>query len=431
MPWLSLVPSAVPPLSRTVQKTMWVLCSALALAVGGCKSPDSGTASTSGGSGSSTGGGASTSGGSGSAPSASAAPAYNADQPEILIGAYFSLTGATATFGKGSVSGISMAFDEINAKGGINGKKIKLITIDDASKTEQAASAVQQLINQHKVLAILGEVASSNSLAAAPICQKAQVPMLSPSSTNPKVTQVGDYIFRACFIDPFQGAVISKFARENLKAKKAAVLTDTASDYSKGLSEVFVEDWKKNGGQVVAEASYAAGDKDFRGQLTSIKGKAPEVIVVPGYYTEVGNIAVQARSSGLKQPMLGGDGWDSPKLFEVAKAQLQGSYFSNHYSSQSKDPKVVKFVADYKAKYGSVPDALTAVGYDAAYVMADAIKRAGALDRAKVRDALAQTKELVGVTGTISMDENRNAIKPAVMLQIAGNEAKYVTTVKP
>lgn len=357
---------------------------------------------------------------------------YDASAPEIKIGAYFSLSGDKATFGRGSVKGITMAFEEVNKAGGVLGKPLKLITQDTASKTEQGGSVVKNLIYRENVLAVLGEVASSISKAGAPVCQDAKVPMLSPSSTDVAVTRIGDYIFRTCFIDPFQGKVAAKFGRENLKLKSAAILTDSSSDYSKGLTQVFRDEWKKAGGDIVVEKSYTQGDKDFRSQLTSIKGLNPDVLYVPGYYTEVGNIAVQARSTGMKQLMMGGDGWDSPKLFDVAKAQLQGCYFSNHYSPQSKDKRVVDFIARFKARYnGEIPDALTAVGYDAALVMADAIKRAGALDRAKLRDALARTKDFPGVTGTISMDANRNAIKPAVILKIVGSEGQYVTMVNP
>ena len=392
----------------------------LALALSGCKPAEDTTnsAAPSGGNAAST-----------STNSASTAPAATGDT--IAIGHFGSLTGGTATFGKSTDNGIRMAFDEINAKGGVLGKKLDLQTEDDASKTEQVPGVVQKLINQNNVLVLMGEVASSRSLAAAPIAQAAKVPMVTASSTNPEVTKKGDFIFRTCFIDPFQGTVMSKFARETLKVKKAAILTDVANDYSKGLTEYFTKDWEKNGGTIVGTESYSEGDKDFQSQLTKIKGEAPDVIYIPGYYSEVGNIAVQARRVGLKQPLLGGDGWDSPKLFQIGGQALQGCYFSNHYSSQSKDPKVVKFVADYKTKYGQEPDALGAVAYDAGYIVANAIKRAGAQDRQKVRDALAQTKNYAGVTGTITIDKDRNAIKPAVVLEVEGNEAKYVATVKP
>ncbi|HEX8235172.1 MAG TPA: ABC transporter substrate-binding protein [Abditibacteriaceae bacterium] len=401
----------------------------LAVALSGCKQPSGTTSGTAGGT---TGAGTTGTGGTDTAAAANVDKAAPYQGDEIVLGEYGSLTGSTATFGQSTHNGIMMAVDEANTKDGVLGKKIRVVTVDDAGKTEQAATAVLKLINQNKVLAVLGEVASSRSLAAAPICQKAGVPMISPTSTNPKVTQVGDYIFRTCFIDPFQGTVMARFARQNLKATKAAVLTDVANDYSKGLTEFFIEEWKRSGGEIVAEASYSEGDKDFRAQLTRIKGTNPDVIYVPGYYTEVGNIAVQARSLGIKQVMMGGDGWDSPKLFEIGKQAVQGFYFSNHYSPQSKDPRVVAFIASYKKRYNNqTPDALAAVAYDAGRIMIDAIKRAGNTDREKIRDAIATTKSFPGVTGNISIDQERNAVKPAVVLQVKGNEAVYVSTVNP
>lgn len=349
----------------------------------------------------------------------------------ITIGHFGSLTGTTATFGKSTDNGIRMAFEEINAKNPPLGKKLALVTEDDASRTEQVPTVVQKLINQNQVLCLMGEVASSRSKAAAPIAQEAKVPMVTASSTNPGVTKFGDYIFRTCFIDSFQGKVMSEFARNTLKVKKVAILTDVANDYSKGLTKVFTDEWTKNGGQIVGTASYSEGDKDFQSQLTKIKGSAPEAIFIPGYYSEVGNIAVQARRLGITQPLMGCDGWDSPKLYQIGGQALEGCYFSNHYTSQSKAPNVVKFVTDYKAKYGELPDALGAVAYDAAYIVADAIKRAGAPDRAKLRDALATTKNYVGVTGKISIDKDRNAVKPAVVVKIQNGHENYVTTINP
>ncbi len=350
---------------------------------------------------------------------------------DIVIGEYGSMTGTTATFGKSTHNGIMMAVEEANAAGGVIGKQIKIEALDDQGLPEQAATVVKRLITQSNVLAVLGEVASSRSLAAAPICQKAGVPMISPTSTNPAVTQTGDYIFRTCFIDPFQGTVGAKFARQTLKAGSAAILTDVKNDYSVGLAKFFKEEFTKSGGKIVSEASYSEGDKDFRAQLTNIKGKNPGVIYIPGYYTEVGNIALQAKSLGMKQPLLGGDGWDSPKLAEIGKGAVQGAYFSTHYSPESKDPRVVKFVADFKKKYSETPDALAAVAYDAAKILFAAIKSAGGTDRDKIRDAIAATKNFPGVTGDITLDADRNAIKPAVILQVAGKSYKYVTTVKP
>ena len=349
----------------------------------------------------------------------------------ILLGEYGSMTGSTATFGKSSHNGIEMAKEEINAAGGVLGKQVEVTALDDKGVADEAATVVKRLITQDNVLAVLGEVASSRSLAAAPICQSAGVPMISPSSTNPAVTEKGDFIFRTCFIDPFQGTVGAKFAKDTLKASKAAVLTDVKNDYSVGLAKFFEEEFSKNGGQIVAKASYSEGDKDFRAQLTGIKGKNPDVIYIPGYYTDAGNIAIQARSLGMKQPLLGGDGWDSDKLAAIGKGAVQGSYFSSHYSPESKDPRVTKFVADYKKKYGATPDSLAACAYDATKLMCDAIKRAGNTDRDKIRDAIAETKEFPGVTGNITIDAQRNAVKPAVMLQVMGKEFKYVATINP
>jgi branched-chain amino acid transport system substrate-binding protein len=350
---------------------------------------------------------------------------------EILIGEYGSLTGTTATFGQSTDNGIKLAFDEINAAGGLLGKKVKVLVEDDRSQPEEATTAVTKLINQSKVVAILGEVSSSRSLAAAPICQSSKVPMISPSSTNPRVTQQGDYIFRVCFIDPFQAPVMAKFAANTLKVKKVAILTDVRNDYSIGLQTFFRQNFKTLGGEIVAEQSYSEGDSDFRAQLTQIKASNPEAIYVPGYYTEVATIARQARELGITVPLLGGDGWDSPKLFEIGGEALNGCYISNHYSVDDPSPAIQKFVADYKQKYGQTPDALAALGYDAARILADAIKRAGSTDGDNIRDALKAVKNFPGVTGTITINADRNAVKPAVVLKIEGGKFHYVETVNP
>jgi branched-chain amino acid transport system substrate-binding protein len=350
---------------------------------------------------------------------------------EIVVGEYGSLTGNTATFGQSTKNGSEMAFDEINKAGGLLGKPVKLIVEDDQSKPEEAATAVTKLINQNAVQAVLGEVASSRSLAAAPICQGAKVPMVTPSSTNPKVTQVGDYIFRVCFTDIQQGEADAKFAAKSLKLKKAALLYDVRNDYSVGLRLVFAQKFKEYGGEIVAEQSYSEGDSDFRAQLTQLKSANPEVIYVPGYYTEVGTIARQSRDLGISAPLLGGDGWDSPRLWEIGGKALNGCYFSNHYSVDDPAPAVQKFVADYKAKYGATPDALAALGYDAARILADAMKRANSSDGAKVRDALAQTKAYAGVTGNITIDKDRNAVKPVVMLKVQDGKFVFQERIEP
>ncbi|HTO89070.1 MAG TPA: ABC transporter substrate-binding protein [Thermoanaerobaculia bacterium] len=350
---------------------------------------------------------------------------------EIPVGEYGSLTGGTATFGQSTNNAVKMAFDEINGAGGVLGKKLKLYVEDDQSKPEEAATAATKLVNQNHVTALLGEVSSSRSLAAAPIAQAAQIPMVSPSSTNPRVTQVGDYIFRVCFIDPFQGAVAAKFAHDTLKLKKVAILVDVRNDYSVGLQTFFRQHFRELGGEVVAEQSYSEGDSDFHAQLTQIKATGPEAIYVPGYYTEVGTIARQARELGLTVPLIGGDGWDSPKLWEIGGEALNGCYFSNHYSTDDPSPVVQKFVAEYKRRYNGVPDALAALGYDAAKILADAMTRAGSTDGAKVRDALAATKDFQGVTGSITINKDRNAVKPAVILKIENGKFTLVETIKP
>jgi branched-chain amino acid transport system substrate-binding protein len=356
--------------------------------------------------------------------------------PEILVGEVGSLTGSEATFGTSTHEGIVMAMDEINAAGGISvagqpAKKLKLITVDDQSKLDEAATAVTKLITQDRVTAILGEVASSRSLAMAPIAQSNKVPMVSPSSTNPKVTKVGDYIFRVCFIDPFQGAVMAKFAINTLKAKKAAVLRDVKSDYSVGFADFFTENFRKMGGEIVLDVSYSGGDSDFKSQLTSIKSKKPDVILVPGYYREVGLIARQAKEVGLSAPLLGGDGWDSEKLTEIAGDSLSGSFFSNHYSPDTKDERVQKFITEYKRRYKKTPDSLAAMGYDAMLVLADALKRSTSLSNVDLKKALSETKQFPAVTGVISLNSERDAVKSAVVIEVKGKSFVYKETVQP
>ena len=350
---------------------------------------------------------------------------------EILVGEYGSLTGGIATFGISTRDGSQLAFDDINGKGGILGQKIKLLVEDDQSKPEEAGTVVNKLIHQDNVVAMLGHVASSHSLAAAPICQAEKIPMISPSSTNPRVTQVGNYIFRVCFLDTFQGAVMAKFAFDTLKVKKVAILVDVRSDYSVGLQTFFGQAFKKLGGEIVSEQSYSQGDSDFRAQLTAIKAANPEAIYVPGYYTEVGTIVHQARELGITVPFLGSDGWDSPKLWEIGGPALNGCYFSNHYATDDPNPVVQKFVNDYKTKYNQLPDALAALAYDAARILADAMQRAGTTDGEKVRDAIAATKDFDGVTGRISINEERNAVKSAVIVKVENGKYLLTETIKP
>ena len=337
---------------------------------------------------------------------------------KVRVGVFMSLTGSTANFGISSVNGIKMAADEINAAGGINGKQVELLVQDDRSDASEAATIVTKFVTQDQVHAVLGEVASSRSIAAAPIAQNAKIPMLTPSSTNPEVTKKGDFIFRSCFIDPVQGAAIAQFAARSLNAKTAAIMVDRKNDYSTGLEKVINETFTRMGGTIVATQSYQEGDQDFNAQLTSLKGSNPQVIFVPGYYNDVGLIAKQARDKGITVPLVGGDGWDSVQLYAIGGSALNGSYFTNHYSPYDTDPKVQKFVNDYKSRYGTVPDALAATAYDAALIMFDAIKRSPSLDGPAIRDALAATKDFPGVTGTVTFNEQRDAVKPIVMIEI-------------
>jgi branched-chain amino acid transport system substrate-binding protein len=351
---------------------------------------------------------------------------------EIVIGEYGSMTGAEATFGQSTHEGIMLAVGEINAAGGIHGRKIRVVTEDDQSKAEEAANAVTKLISSDDVTAIIGEVASSSSLAAAPICQRAKVPMISPSSTNPGVTKVGDYIFRMCFIDTYQGPALARFVANDLQAKRVALFTDVRSDYSTGLGKSFEEVYTSLGGSIVARQSYGKGDSDFRSQLTAFKAAKPEVILVPGYYNDVAPIAVQARELGISVPLVGGDGWESPKLLEIGGRALDGCMYSNHYHSDDPAPAVREFVTKYRERYGAKPDSLAALGYDAMRVLADAIRRAGpAFDRAKLRDAIAATKDFPVVTGVITFDENRNPIgKRLIIEEIRDNELLLRKTIQ-
>jgi branched-chain amino acid transport system substrate-binding protein len=356
---------------------------------------------------------------------------HKIDDSVVRIGEYDALTGDTATFGQTTHEGIVMAVEQINAAGGIKGKKVVLITEDDQGKPEQAALVAEKLLTEDQVHALIGEVASSNSLAVAPIAQRYQIPMISPSSTNAKVTQQGDFIFRVCFIDSFQGKVAAKFAYKSLKARTAAVFRDEKSDYSLGLADVFTREFEAAGGKIVADKAYMGGDVDFKAQLTSFRDAKPDLIYVPGYYSEVGLIARQARAIGLKQPLLGGDGWESEELYKIGGAALENCYFTNHCAPDSPDKVVRAFVAAYEARWKHEPGALAMLGYDAVNVLAAAIVRSADLRGPSIRDALAATKDFPGVTGSITMDADRNAVKSAVILMIKGGRAVYKETVAP
>jgi branched-chain amino acid transport system substrate-binding protein len=354
------------------------------------------------------------------------------DHSTIKIGFFGDLSGPTFNFGESAKNGVLMAADEINQAGGIDGRRIDVVIDDDGGSPEKAATMTGRLIDEYKVVAIIAGGTSSNSRAAAPKAQSARVPFISPSSTDPAVTQVGDYIFRACFVDAFQGEVMARFAYNTLKAKKAAILFDFNSPYGRGLTDYFELSFSKLGGQIVGRLSYTQGDVDFKGQLSTIQSAAPDVVYIPGYYGDVTLIAKQARLIGLTQPLLGADGWDAPELWQLGGDSLNGSYITTHYSVDDPAPAIQKFVHDYRQLYGNLlPDAHAALAYDAMRVLAEAIARAKSTDPTQLREALAQTKDFAGVTGVISMDANRNAIKPAVVLKLMDAKYLYQETIQP
>jgi branched-chain amino acid transport system substrate-binding protein len=360
-------------------------------------------------------------------------PGDTRDRSTIKIGYFGDLSGPTFNFGQSAKNGVLMAAEEINQTGGINGRQIDIVIEDDQGNPELAATVVNKLTREDKVIALIAGGISGSSLAAGPNAQSAKVPMISPSSTNPAVTQIGDYIFRACFIDPFQGEVMAKFAYNSLlQAKTAAIMLDFNSPYSRDLTEFFELSFTKLGGRVITSQSYTQGDSDFKGQLSSISADKPDVIYLPGYYGDIAIIAKQARQLGITQPLLGGDGWDAPELWQLAGDSINGSYISNHYSADDPSPAIQKFVKDYKQHWGNLtPDAHAALAYDAMRFLAEAIQRAGTTDGPKLRDALAETKNFSGVTGIISMDSERNAVKPAVVLKLQDGRYIYQETIQP
>jgi len=353
-----------------------------------------------------------------------------AEEP-IRIGEYASITGKEASLGQSSHNGTMMAIDDLNAAGGVLGRPLLLITEDTQSKPGESATAAKKLISRDKVVALLGEVASSRSLEAAPVAQLAKVPMISPASTNPKVTETGNYIFRTCFIDPFQGPVMAKFAQEKLHAKRVALMVSNSSAYSIGLAKFFREAFTANGGTIVLEQKYAEGDKDFKAQLTAIKAAGVDAVFNPGYYNEGALIVLQARDLGLTLPIFGADSWEAEALIELGGKAIEGAYLCSHYSPADPSSRVQNFVQAYKKRFGTTPDSNASLGYDSVLVLVDAIKRAGSTERAKIRDALAATKNFPAVTGNITIDAQRNASKSAVIIQVQNGKFEFVQSMTP
>jgi branched-chain amino acid transport system substrate-binding protein len=349
----------------------------------------------------------------------------------IKVGEVDPLTGGVSQFGIGCHQGFVLAFEELNAEGGILGQKIELVTEDDQSKPGQSATAVRKLITQDKVVALLGDATSSATLEAAPIAQADKIPMITPTATNPRITEVGDFIFRVCFLDEFQGRVLARFAREKLKAQKVFTLTDVKQDYSIDLLKFFKEEFTKLGGTIVGEQSYSTGDTDFRAQLTPIRAAKPDAVFVPGYYQEVALIVKQGRQIGLTMPFIGCDGWANQTLITIGSKAVDGCFFTNHFSPDDQSPIVKSFVTKYQEKYGTLPDTFSALGYDAARLLADAVKRAGSSDPQAIRDALAKTAGFQGVTGEISLDANRNASKPGLIVTVKQGKFEIAEKIAP
>ncbi|NYE06117.1 branched-chain amino acid transport system substrate-binding protein [Bacillus niacini] len=358
------------------------------------------------------------------------------DGETIKIGANLELSGGVASYGQSIEEGLKLAIEEIN-KEGIDGKKLELVTFDNKSDAAEATNGAIKLISQDKVSAIIGAATSTNTLAQVEIAQKNKTPLITPTGTNSTITfkdgVLNDFVFRTCFIDPFQGTVAANFASKDLKVKNAAIIIDSSSDYSKGLASSFQKSFESSGGKVVAEEAYVAKDTDFNAILTNIKAKNPEFVFLPGFYEEVGLIIKQARALGINVPIMGGDGWDSPTLVDIAGAgSLNNTYITNHYSSGDSDPKVQDFVKAFQGKYkDKSPDAFAALGYDTAYFLADAIKRAGSGDPEKIRKALEETDGLAVVSGNLKVNENHDQVKAAVILEYKEGKQEFNTKVNP
>lgn len=359
------------------------------------------------------------------------------DSKTIKVGLDYELSGQVATYGQSLVQGIELAFEEINKNGGVLGKQVEIVKADNKSDTSESANVATKLATRDKVVAILGPATSGNTKAAAPVAMQNKVPLISASATADDVTvdsngKVREYVFKTCFSDSFQGVIMAQFVSQDLGKKNAALLIDSTSDYSKGLAKNFKSKFEKLGGTVITEQAYQSKDTDFKAVLTKIKGTNPDVIYLPGYYEEVGLIIKQARELGLNVPILGGDGYESPKLVELAgKTALNDVYFTNHYSSKDTTPEVVKFRKAFKAKYNKEPDAFNALGYDLAYFTADGLKRAGAADSQKLKEALTATKDFKGITGTISIDKNHNPVKSITILEEKNGEQSFLKKLDP
>ncbi len=349
----------------------------------------------------------------------------------IKIGFFMSITGRDASFGEASLRGARLAVEELNAAGGILGRPVELIVEDNRSVAGESATAAKKLIARDRVVALVGECSSARTLEAAPVAQAAGVPLITPASTSPKVTQIGDAIFRVCFIDPFQGDVLAAFARRELKLKRAALLIDAGSPYSLGLAEYFSKAFIALGGEVVATQKYSGADTDFRAQLTSIRATQPDALFLPGYYVAAGLVAQQAKQLGLKATLLGGDGFEAPQLLEIGGAALEGTYYSTHFAVENTEAASRRFVDAFRTRHGAAPNGLSALSYDAVKLVAHAVVRAGTTEKGALRQALATTKEFPGVTGRTTLNAQRDADKDAAIIKVSEGRLVFVQTVRP
>lgn len=356
---------------------------------------------------------------------------------EIIVGINTELSGGVASYGTNAKDGAQLAIDEINAAGGVLGMQIKPIIRDCKSMADEAMSVSAALVGE-KIVAQIGPLTSGNVAGSTPVMMDNKIPLIAPAGTAENVTvdeQTGatrDYIFRVCFIDPFQGTLMAQFAADELGAKTAAIYKDTSSDYAKGLAEYFKKTFESKGGKVIMEEGFVKDDRDFKATLTKIRTAEPEFIYIPGYYQEVAPLIKQARELQINAPMGGGDGWDSPDLVSVAgNDALNNTYFTNHYSNQDKDPKVVSFVEAYKAKFNKDPDAFVALGYDSVQILVQAIKDAGVAEPQAIRDALANIKDFEGVTGKMTIDEQHNPVKAGVIIEFKDGLQVMKTRIQP
>lgn len=347
---------------------------------------------------------------------------------EITVGAFLSLSGADSTFGLDSKEGIDLAVEQVNASGGVKGKKVRVIYEDDKSTTQEASQKVRQLIDRDKVVALLGEVASSRSVAGGLIANTSKVPMVSPSSTSVDVTQGREWVFRTCYTDDQQGVVAARFIKSSLQKNRLAIFYAAQDVYSSGLARSFRDEWKKLGSELVADKAYQKGETNFRTYLSELKQQNPEIIFVPNYYNEMVVIARQAKEVGIPgSTFVGGDGWDSANLLEGAGAELEGAHFTNAYATDVPWENSKKFLSDYRARYKHDPSSIGAQAYDGARVLFDAIGRASEVKGEAIKKALAETKDFQGATGTMTMDSERNANKPIVIVRITDKKFKYTT----